>query len=508
MTEIYSKSVDFPNGIAPGQFDSEIRNDINITTTLEYVDVTGDVVSVVFVSSISGAEKSALDNLVSNHIPADTNAIITSEGYIDLTSTLADGQAIRINATNAVGGITMDAGNGISIDAGAASNFTTSNGDLTLQSAGISHLEGSGGIRIGMNNDAQAILIGNSISSRSITIGNQNTTTSVNIQTGTSGFNVDSTGAFSIDATGINSNITLATTANSQDLTIALTGSTDSSIIIDSTGTGSDAIRLRTDGGMDFDATNGFNLSTGVNTGGAITLDAAFNNGGITISAGNLGVAINSTNGSIGIGHWSAANISLGTVGSNTTTIGNITSTSSVIINSGTGGINIGGNNSTGEINIGNTAIAKTLVIGNNTSGTRTFNRYGSGGNYITQPAHTSLSDSNNAISLGALLTGILTGTPTADRTQTLPDASTIVNNISGIQVDDSFDFHVINKSTTDDAEWIIAMGSGGTMEGNPNVSPKENVINSYKNSGSSWFRLRITNITPSSESYTVYRFG
>lgn len=507
-TYTYSKAVDFPNGLAPGQLADEIRADSALNAKFGYINVSGDVVDIIFGSALTTGELTDLNNIIAAHVPLPTGFIVDVEGYIDLTSTLADGSAITINATDAVGGMAFTANNQISINAGAASNFTTTSGDLTLNSAGIAHLEGSGGIRIGMNNDAQAILIGNSASARMLTIGNQNTTTSVEIESGTGGFSVDSTGTFSIDGNGASSNMTLTTTGDAQDLTIALSGSNDSSIIIDSMGTGADAIRLRTDGGMDFDATGGFNLATGVNSGGAITLDAAFNNGGITISAGNMGVAINSTNGAIAIGTFTPATILIGTSGPNAITIGNINTTSSVAINSGTGGINIGGNSSTGEINIGNTAVAKTLVIGNNTSGSRTFNRYGSGGNYISQPAHTAVSDSDNAISVGALLTGILTGTPTADRTQTLPDASTVVSSISGIQVDDSFDFHFINKSTTDDAEWIIAMGTGGTMEGNPNVSPIENTINSYKNNGSSWFRLRMTNVTASSEAYTVYRLS
>lgn len=508
MTEIYSKSADFGGQIAAGQFDTEIRNEPAITTTLNYVDVTGDVVSVVFQSAISGPEKTALDALVVAHVPADINITLNTVGYVDITSTLADGAAIKINATDTVGGITLDANNQISLDAGAASNFSTSVGDLTFEAAGVATINGGGGINIGGNNDAQAILIGTSTSVRPITIGNQTGATYVTVNTGTNGFNVNSTGHVSIDGIGVASNISLTTTGDAQDLTISLTGANDSSIIIDSAGTGTDAIRLRTDGSMDFDATGSFNLATGSNSGGAITLDASFNNGGITISAGNLGIAMNSINGTIGIGNWSAATILLGTVGANITTIGNITGTSSVTINSGTGGINIGGNSSTGEIHIGNTAVAKSFYIGNNTSGSRIFTRHGSGGRYKSQPAPTSVSDSNNAISVGALLTGILTGTPTADRTQTLPNASTIVSSISGIAVDDSFDFHFINKSTTDDAEWLIAMGTGGTMEGANNVAPKFDFIITYKTSGTGWFRLRMTNVTASSEAYTVYRLA
>lgn len=513
MTETiytYSQSADFPGGLAPGQLHTEIENNVTITTVLNRVDTDGDQVDIVFADALSAPELTELETVViPNHVPDPLSFIVNTEGYLNLTSTLADGSAININATDAVGGIQINANNQVNIDAGAASNFTTSNGDLTLESAGIVHVEADGGIRIGMQNDAQAILIGNSTSVRPITIGNQTGATSVNVETGSGGLNVDCLGAFSLDANATSSNISLATTGNDQDLTISLTGANDSSIIIDSAGTGSDAIKLRTDGSMDLDATGSFNLATGANVGGAITLDASFNNGGVNISSGSMGIAINSGTGLLGIGHWSAGSIQIGTVASAVPiTIGNITSTTGVTVNSGTGGINIGGNSSPGEIHIGNTAVAKSMFIGNNTAGSRVFYRHGSGGLYQNQPAPTALADSNNAISVGALITGILVGTPTADRTQTLPDADTIVSTISGIQVDDSFDFHLINNSVTDDAEWVVTAGTGGSIEGNPNVSPRENVINSYKNSGSSWFRLRMTNVTASSEAYTVYRLS
>lgn len=506
----YSKSTDFGGEIAPGQLHTEIENDGVIDdTTLLRVDVTGDVVEIVFDGVLPGDEQTQLETvIIPAHVPSPLNYMITSEGYVDISSELADGEAVKISATDPVGGIAIDAGNGISIDAGAASNFSTTGGDLTFDASGVINMQSGGGFNIGTDPDSAAINIGTGASARQIAIGNNNTTSYVNLIGGTGGINLDTTGAISLDASGASSNFTLATTGDAQDLTIALTGANNSSIVLDSAGTGADAIRMRTDGGFDLDSTGAFNLSTGANVGGAITLDASFNNGGMNLSAGNLGIAINAGGGTIGIGHWAASTILLGTAGSNSTTIGNTTGTSGVTINSGTGGINIGGNSSPGEVHIANTAVAKSMYIGNDTSGSRIFVRHSTSGFFRSQPAHTALTDSNNAISLGALLSGILTGTPTADRTQTLPDASTIVSGISGIAVGDSFDFYFINKSTTDDAEWIIAMGSGGTMEGNASVAPKFHSVVTYKTSGTGYFRLRMDNVTASSEAYTVYRLG
>ena len=65
-------------------------------------------------------------------------------------------------------------------------------------------------------------------------------------------------GAISLDAHGASSNLTLLSTADAHDLTIALTGATESSLILSSAGTGSDAMQLTASaGGMKFEtATN------------------------------------------------------------------------------------------------------------------------------------------------------------------------------------------------------------------------------------------------------------
>lgn len=499
----YTKTADFPGGIAPGQLDTEIRNSA-IATILDRVDTDGDDVFIIFVSALSAGDQTLLDNLVSAHVPAPNNVRITSDAYIDIESTLADGQAITINASNAVGGIAIDAGNGISIQGGAACEFSSSGGGIVIDSSGVLDLVAGGGFNIGANAVSGAINIGTGASPRQIEIGNVNTTTYVNLKAGTLGINLDSMSGISLDSND-SSNFTLNSISDGQDLTISLAGATDSSIIIDSAGTGADALRFRTDGGMDIDATNGVNIATGVNSGGAITLDASFNNGGITLSAGNMGIAVNSFNGTVALANWSPANVLIGTASGSNMTIGN-TSNSSTIINSGAGGINIGGNSSPGEVNIGNTDVAKSIFIGNSVSGSRLFARQGAGGFFKSQPSPIALSDSNNAIGLFALLAGVITGSPTADRIQTLPDASVIVSSISSIQVSDSFDFVFINKSSVSDAKWIISVGVGGTMEGSPDVSP---AINSgYRTSGSGLFRLRMDNISSGVEAYTVYRIS
>lgn len=460
MTETYSKSVDFPNGIAPGQLTDEINNDPSITTTLLRIDIEGDVVDIIFVSNISPSEKTALDSVVANHVPFPSNAITNIDGFIDLTTTLADGNSIIISASDPVGGINMNAGNGISIDSGAASNFTTSNGNLTLEAGGVTNVEGAGGINIGSNNVNQAINIGASASARPITIGNSNTTTGININTGTGGFAVDTTsgGAISLDSTGASSNFSLQSTGNNQDLTLALTGANDSSIILDSAGTGSDAIRLASTGGIVANTDGAINLISNKVGGGTITLDTSVGAtiaGGITLNCGSSGILM-------------------------TVIFGGL--------------INIGTDTGTGNISIGTGARERTVTLGSVTSNSRTVFRKGDGGFIKTQTSPISLSDSNHTLTLSELFTEILRMTPSTSRTLTLPTAADIVSGISGAQVSDSFDFSIINESST--SSIILSSGTGGSIVGNDTVV----------NSASGRYRLRITNVTSGSEAYVVYR--
>lgn len=522
MTETYSKSADFGDQLAAGQFHDEIVNDPGITTTLTGVTVDGDVVSVIFVSTISAGEKTALDALVAAHVPAPTNEINVAEGYIELNSSLADNGAIRIFASDPVGGIDIDAGTGgividttnaISLDAAAESNFTTTSGNLILDAtAGLTNIDGGSGINIGTQVETSPVNIGTAAAARTITIGNQTSTTGVTLQTGTNGFNVDvaSGGGISIDSTGAAVNWTLDTNSAGQDLTIALTGSTNSSIVLDSQGTGADAIRLNTAGGIDADATGTINLATGSSAGGAITLDAAFNNGGVTISSGSQGIGINSGGGLIGIGHAEGGNIDIGTAAiARTITVGNTTTTTAVSISSGTGGITIGNNANGGEIHIGNVANAKVIIVGNSTGASRLFTRYGTGGLIKSQGAHTALSDSDATLTIGQLLGRLFSITPTVDRTLTLPTAADVVSGIANAEVNDTIQFVIINKSSTsDDAAVTIAMGTGGTAEGHMVVEPVTDAAVSFLESGSGIFELRLTNVTGASEAYTVYRIS
>jgi len=75
----------------------------------------------------------------------------------------------------------------------------------------------------------------------------------------TGAFNLDSTASVSIGAAGAASDFTLAADGAADDLTIAVTGAFDSSVVLQSAGTGTDAIDLNaTAGGVTIDAAGAF----------------------------------------------------------------------------------------------------------------------------------------------------------------------------------------------------------------------------------------------------------
>src|SRR5207249_2849101 len=97
------------------------------------------------------------------------------------------------------------------------------------------------------------------------------------------------------------SNFTLASSADSQDLSIALTGSHAARIVLSSTGIGSDSIFFNTSvGGLTASIIGAINMVSSSTSGAAINFDSSANNGGISLLSGNQGVVINSINGTIG----------------------------------------------------------------------------------------------------------------------------------------------------------------------------------------------------------------
>lgn len=96
--------------------------------------------------------------------------------------------AIDLNAT--AGGITVDSASGISVDAAGASNFSTSSGDLTLAATTNS-----------------MVITGAEAAVDAVTITATNAAGGIDVNAGTGGITLDTTGVFSIDGVGA-SNVT------------------------------------------------------------------------------------------------------------------------------------------------------------------------------------------------------------------------------------------------------------------------------------------------------------
>lgn len=210
---------------------------------------------------------------------------------------------------------------------------------------------------------------------------------------------------------------------------------------------------MNTVGGLDVDTSSTINFASASSSGAAITLDATFNNGGINISAGSQGIAINSTTSIIGIGHWSGTDVLIGTAG-----------------------------------------VQRTVSIGNSVAGSRLVTRWGSGGQIVHQEEPVILPDSDVSLTVSQVLNGILVANPTSvDVDLTLPSFSDIGSEIGGLETGDSIRLSVINTSSTNFVGLIP--GTGGTIVGNDFIVP---------NSSSSWL-LRVSML---SSSYTIYRLG
>jgi len=79
--------------------------------------------------------------------------------------------------------------------------------------------------------------------------------------TGTYTLDMDAGQAYSVDILGAASNITLASTGAGHDLTVNVTGATDSSLVLSSTGTAADALQVAASaGGVDISAALGLDL--------------------------------------------------------------------------------------------------------------------------------------------------------------------------------------------------------------------------------------------------------
>ncbi len=289
-TYTYSLSSDFPGGLNTPQLQQLITDDTNITVALDSIDVSGDNVAINFVSTLSPGEVSELNSIIASYVFIPPGTTTNTDGYLVLSSSLADSQAIQINASNPAGGIYINAGTGgllinttnaIGFNAQAQSNFTTSVGNLIFRAVtGLVSIfspdTSTGGINIGT--DTTPV----------VNVGNSNGATTLNVNSGTGGINLASTKAaadgIKIDASGTGG-ATILTGSNG--FTASSTGST----AINSTGT------------------TAVDAGTAVNIGGTAGVVVNIGN-----NAGGTAVNIDANWGALNIGNNSTQPIRLGSV--------------------------------------------------------------------------------------------------------------------------------------------------------------------------------------------------
>lgn len=209
------------------------------------------------------------------------------------SSQAAAANSVRIVASAADGGMDIDSGTGgmtldstgaISIDGAAASNFAVSGAgiDLTLDSAA-----------------GRLVLTGGEAATDAVRVQADDAAGGIDIDSGTGGITIDSTGVLSIDSAGT----TNLTATGAFDLTVQ---STAGSVIVSASEDAADALQLlSTAGGIDILATGAAAQDIDiVNTGGsvnimatenvstAIVINASGAASGASIDAGTAGLTI------------------------------------------------------------------------------------------------------------------------------------------------------------------------------------------------------------------------
>lgn len=213
-------------------------------------------------------------NVLSGNGTAGTQTFNMLTGTRAGALNLATGAAahVIIVGSASAGAITVDTAAGISLDGATASNFTVTGAaiDLTLASVGGSvNLDGS-----------EAVV-------DAIRIQASDAAGGIDIDAGTGGIDILTTGAFSLDGT-TSSNISLA--GAGADLTIA---SASGRVIVDGGEAGSDAVTIVAgSGGIDMDAALQINITSPQAAADAILLNASNAAGGIQLTAGTAGVQV------------------------------------------------------------------------------------------------------------------------------------------------------------------------------------------------------------------------
>ena len=276
--------------------------DIDIIATGSSVNVTSteNAAQAIYLRANGGTSET-----VQIHADQGTGAasvlVLSDVGGVTIQGGLGSADAINIVASNAAGGIDVDAGTagfivdttgGISLDAAAASNFTATGAfDITIQSTAGSillnageavadavNIDSTGGI------DVDAALQINIDSAQAaataVRVNASNAAGGIDVDAGTGGITIDTTGALSLDSAAT-SNFTV--TGAGADLNLLSAGG---SVLVESTENAALAIRLHANGGTSETVQIHADQGTGVASVGLLS-----DVGGITIRSTGLASA-------------------------------------------------------------------------------------------------------------------------------------------------------------------------------------------------------------------------
>lgn len=277
---------------------------------------------------------------VSKSIWADLDLTVDGHSQLDQVSIdTTDGQTL-VNGPNAV-----------DISVGAASQFVSTGGNMTV-SATTESVILSGG-----KTDQTAVQITATNAAGGLQL-RSGATGTVGVTGGSGGFTVDtlSGGAISLDAIGAASNFTVATNGAAQNLSIGITGASDSQVLVQSSGTSAtgDAVVINTT-----DAAGNIRISNnaGLATGGAISVLSGSDGMNLTTNtSGTLNILAQGASGSFIVNSDSA--------GEHLTIAQNGTTDSSLILSSA------GINTSNSAVDIKTTNTAGSIALSNPASST------------------------------------------------------------------------------------------------------------------------------------------
>jgi len=292
-----------------------INNDINVNTSINTGTSTGVVAignAAAGAMSVDTAAGISLDAATASNFTVTGAADLTLQstlGGVDIISGLAAADAIVLNASDAAGGIDLDCGS-------AGFIATIANGPLTVTT-------GTGQVDISADATANTVNIATGAGIKTLTMGSDNTTSITTIDCGTAG-------------------MSLGTTANAHTTTVG--SATGAASVVCQSGTGAAEFGANA---TDHTTTLGSVTGTSATTlqGGTGALNVTSTSGTMTLNAG-VGT-INVSNDA------SAATLNIGTgAAAKAVTLGSVDTTSSVLIQSGSGDVSV---TSTDDITLGAT---------------------------------------------------------------------------------------------------------------------------------------------------------